>query len=88
MVSDLFHWSPPLMQTNGTNIVNNAAEQLDFISVTERGGETVSQAQLDRFYQRYIWAGKFAQDVDCRGGTLTYLAAELGVPWPPEERKS
>ena len=30
----------------------------DYISVTERGGEAVSRAQLDRFHQRYIWAGK------------------------------
>jgi SAM-dependent methyltransferase len=52
------------MQTNKANNVNNAAEQLDFTAVTERGGETVSQAQLDRFYQRYIWAGHFAQGVD------------------------
>ena len=44
--------------------MNNSTESFSFISVTERGGETVSQAQLDRFNQRYIWAGKFAQGVD------------------------
>jgi SAM-dependent methyltransferase len=64
MGSHLFRWLLPPMQTNGTNKVNSAAAQVDFISVTERGGETVSQAQLDRFYQRYIWAGNFSQGVD------------------------
>ena len=44
--------------------MNNSNESFSFLSVTERGGETVSQAQLDRFYQRYIWAGKFAKGVD------------------------
>ena len=36
----------------------------DFISVTERGGETVSRAQLDRFHQRYIWAGRIGAGKD------------------------
>lgn len=36
----------------------------DFIRVTERGGEPVSSAQLDRFYQRYIWAGRLAAGKD------------------------
>jgi SAM-dependent methyltransferase len=44
--------------------VNNTLEQLDFMAVTERGGEKVSNEQLERFYQRYIWAGTYAQDVD------------------------
>ncbi|EHR72930.1 methyltransferase family protein [Burkholderiales bacterium JOSHI_001] len=41
-----------------------AAGQDDFISVTERGGEPVSQAQVDRFFQRYIWAGEIARGKD------------------------
>jgi SAM-dependent methyltransferase len=36
----------------------------DFISVTERGGEMVSRAQLDRFHQRYIWAGRIGAGKD------------------------
>lgn len=52
------------MQINRIINVNNSAEPHDFIAVTERGGETVSQAQLDRFYQRYLWAGYFAQGLD------------------------
>lgn len=36
----------------------------DFISVTELGGEPVSQAQLDRFVQRYVWAGRHCQGCD------------------------
>jgi SAM-dependent methyltransferase len=36
----------------------------DFLIVTERGGEPVSQAQLDRFYQRYIWAGRLGAGKD------------------------
>jgi SAM-dependent methyltransferase len=37
---------------------------INFSSVTERGGELVSHAQLNRFFQRYIWAGSFAKDAD------------------------
>lgn len=39
--------------------------QADFLTVTERGGEPVSSAQLERFYQRYLWAGRLcaAKDV-------------------------
>jgi SAM-dependent methyltransferase len=40
----------------------DAANQPDFLTVTERGGEPVSQAQLERFFQRYIWACTFAKD--------------------------
>jgi SAM-dependent methyltransferase len=36
----------------------------DFMSVTERGGEAVSRAQLDRFHQRYIWAGRLGAGKD------------------------
>lgn len=39
-------------------------DQNDFILVTERGGEPVSKAQIDRFHQRYIWAGEIARDKD------------------------
>lgn len=39
-------------------------DQLDYSTVTERGGELVSQAQLERFFQRYIWAGTFSSGVD------------------------
>lgn len=39
-------------------------EQNKFISVTERGGELVSQAQVDRFIQRYVWAGEFSRGKD------------------------
>lgn len=35
-----------------------------FASVTERGGERVSRSQLDRFYQRYLWASSFSHNVD------------------------
>jgi ubiquinone/menaquinone biosynthesis C-methylase UbiE len=38
----------------------NSLKKTDFLSVTELGGETVSRAQLDRFQQRYIWAGRMA----------------------------
>ncbi len=37
---------------------------LGFTSVTEHGGESVSRGQLERFYQRYLWAGSFSQNVD------------------------
>jgi SAM-dependent methyltransferase len=39
---------------------NESTQVVEFISVTERGGEQVSQAQVDRFMQRYIWAGEIA----------------------------
>lgn len=35
-----------------------------FLDVTERGGEPVSRAQVDRFFQRYLWAGEFAAGKD------------------------
>jgi SAM-dependent methyltransferase len=55
--------------------------QKNFINVTEVGGERVSQAQMSRFYQRYIWAGSFCKDknvleVACGTGPgLGYLAS-------------
>ena len=36
----------------------------EFLIVTERGGEPVSQAQLDRFHQRYLWAGSLSAGKD------------------------
>ena len=36
----------------------------NFFTVTERGGEWVSPAQLDRFLQRYLWAGHFGKGKD------------------------
>jgi SAM-dependent methyltransferase len=54
-----------------------AAEQSapgpDFTSVTERGGEAVSRAQLDRFFQRYLWAGRF-----CAGKDVLEMACGTG----------
>lgn len=53
----------------------------NFLAVTEVGGEQVSQAQLSRFYQRYIWAGSFCTDKDVleaacgTGPGLGYLAS-------------
>jgi SAM-dependent methyltransferase len=38
--------------------------KLDYSIVTEHGGEMVSSAQIQRFYQRYLWAGTFAKNVD------------------------
>lgn len=40
------------------------SSEMDYSTVTEYGGEMVSFAQLARFYQRYIWAGTFAQHAD------------------------
>lgn len=45
----------------------------DFLSVTEIAGEYVSQAQIARFYQRYIWAGSF-----CRGKDVLEVACGTG----------
>lgn len=45
----------------------------DFISVTERGGENVSKAQLERFHQRYIWAGRI-----CAGKDVLEMACGTG----------
>jgi len=42
----------------------DAVKNTNFVDVTERGGEKVSKAQLERFYQRYIWAGTHAQGAD------------------------
>ena len=36
----------------------------EFLIVTERGGEAVSQAQLERFHQRYLWAGSLSAGKD------------------------
>lgn len=47
--------------------------QSDFLDVTERGGEPVSAAQLDRFYQRYLWAGQF-----CSGKDVLEMACGTG----------
>jgi len=55
--------------------------QKNFINVTEVGGEQVSQAQISRFYQRYIWAGSFCKGKDVleaacgTGPGLGYLAS-------------
>ena len=45
----------------------------DYIEVTEKGGEFVSRGQLDRFYQRYIWAGTF-----CVGKSVLEMACGTG----------
>ena len=45
----------------------------EYLIVTERGGEPVSQAQVDRFYQRYLWAGSF-----CSGKDVLELACGTG----------
>jgi SAM-dependent methyltransferase len=45
----------------------------DFTIVTERGGELVSQAQVDRFHQRYVWAGQ-----QCSGKDVLELACGTG----------
>jgi len=45
----------------------------NFITVTECGGEMVSQAQLDRFYQRYFWAGRI-----CCGEDVLEMACGTG----------
>lgn len=45
-------------------ISSSAVNDVDYLAVTERGGEMVSPAQLKRFYQRYAWAGRFCQDKD------------------------
>lgn len=53
----------------------------DFLAVTEVGGEPVSQAQISRLYQRYIWAGSFCKGKDVleaacgTGPGLGYLAS-------------
>ena len=47
--------------------------QSDFLAVTERGGEPVSRAQLERFYQRYLWAGGF-----CAGRDVLEMACGTG----------
>lgn len=47
-----------------TASVSVDSNRFDFLSVTERGGEAVSQAQLERFYQRYIWAGQIGAGRD------------------------
>ncbi|MBV6417036.1 MAG: Ubiquinone/menaquinone biosynthesis C-methyltransferase UbiE [Steroidobacteraceae bacterium] len=53
----------------------------DFSIVTERGGELVSRGQLDRFHQRYLWAGRYCRDRDVlemacgTGPGLGYLAS-------------
>lgn len=45
----------------------------DFLTITERGGEPVSAAQVDRFYQRYLWAGQF-----CSGKDVLEMACGTG----------
>ncbi len=55
--------------------------EVNFMNVTELGGEQVSNAQLSRFYQRYAWAsayckGKDVLEVACGTGPgLGYLAS-------------
>ena len=46
---------------------------LDFTIVTEQGGEPVSRAQLERFHQRYIWAGSY-----CNGRDTLEMACGTG----------
>lgn len=45
----------------------------DFLAVTEIAGDSVSRAQLSRFYQRYIWAGTF-----CKGKDVLELGCGTG----------
>lgn len=45
----------------------------DFTIVTERGGEPVSKAQIDRFNQRYIWASSY-----CKGRDVLEMACGTG----------
>lgn len=45
-------------------MATSAINEIDFLIVTERGGEMVSPAQLKRFYQRYAWAGEHCQGKD------------------------
>ncbi|MHB0984021.1 MAG: class I SAM-dependent methyltransferase [Sulfuricella sp.] len=53
----------------------------NFLAITEVGGELVSQAQVVRFHQRYIWAGSFCKGKDVleaacgTGPGLGYLAS-------------
>ena len=57
----------PMIEPNirNTPVTAEHADTNDrFLIVTERGGEPVSAAQLERFYQRYIWAGAFCQGKD------------------------
>jgi ubiquinone/menaquinone biosynthesis C-methylase UbiE len=48
-------------------------QQINYSKVTERGGELVSKLQLDRFYQRYLWAGDI-----CRGKDVLEMACGTG----------
>ena len=45
----------------------------NFSIVTEAGGEPVSRAQIDRFVQRYLWAGSL-----CQGGDSLEVACGTG----------
>lgn len=45
----------------------------EFLIVTERGGEPVSRAQLERFHQRYLWAGSL-----CAGQDVLEMACGTG----------
>lgn len=49
------------------------SQSSDFSIVTERGGEPVSRAQLERFHQRYLWAATF-----CEGRDVLELACGTG----------
>jgi SAM-dependent methyltransferase len=49
------------------------ASNAEFLIVTERGGELVSRAQLQRFHQRYFWAGEL-----CVGKDVLELACGTG----------
>lgn len=57
-------------------------ENVNFLNVTELAGDSVSRAQLSRFYQRYGWAGTFCEgkdvlEVACGTGPgLGYLASK------------
>lgn len=53
----------------------------NFLIVTERGGEMISMPQLERLYQRYVWAAKYSRNMDVAefacgtGPGLGYLAS-------------
>lgn len=48
-------------------------QQPNYEKVTERGGELVSNLQLERFYQRYLWAGDI-----CIGKDVLEMACGTG----------
>lgn len=56
-----------------TSCARNLMKTADFLIVTERGGEPVTAAQRDRFYQRYLWAGDL-----CAGKDVLEMACGTG----------